>query len=155
LRDGVERARVDSAVATVSGKEFGEWIAEVITDEGGNHIFVAERDDKEVASTSGVEVVLPARTGMGARLRSERGWHVILLVCFLQLFDYGVLIRYLPIKDHGQFFIVSGVVKRVRHLADWRYVGKRDARGGAAKFFVVGKLYAVSHDDDHRRFSWG
>ena len=57
---------VDHAATAVSGKKFGIGGMEVIGDEGGNYVFLAVRDDKEVASTSTIEVVLPP----GARVNS-------------------------------------------------------------------------------------
>ena len=58
----MERTGVDCATTAISGKEFGKGGVEVIGDEGGDDIFFAIRDDKEMASTSGIKVVLPSGT---------------------------------------------------------------------------------------------
>jgi len=62
-RTGMKGARVDGATASVSGKNFRKGGVEIIGNEGGNDVFVAVGDDKEVTCTNSVEVVLPARTG--------------------------------------------------------------------------------------------
>ena len=62
----VKGTGVDRAATAVSGKKFREGGMEVIGDEGGDYVFFTIRDDKEVTSTSTVEVVLPS----GARVNS-------------------------------------------------------------------------------------
>jgi len=37
----MERARVDDAVSPIGGKEFGEWVAEIIANEGGDNVLVS------------------------------------------------------------------------------------------------------------------
>jgi len=53
---------VDCATTTISGKKLGKGGVEIVGNEQGDNIFFAIWDDKEVASTSGVEVILPSRT---------------------------------------------------------------------------------------------
>jgi len=61
---------VDCAAATVSGEEFREGGMEVIRNKGGDDIFVAVRNHKEVTGACHCEVVPPARTRENARLRT-------------------------------------------------------------------------------------
>jgi len=65
---GMKRARVDCATMAVSGKELGKGGMEIVGNERGNNIFFAIWDDKEMASTGGVEVVLPSRTWVNSWL---------------------------------------------------------------------------------------
>ena len=58
---GVKGARVDSATASIGGKEFRKGGVEVVGDKGGDDVLVAIRNDKKVTRTNSVEVVLPAR----------------------------------------------------------------------------------------------
>jgi len=73
-RMGMKRARVNRAATSISGKELREGHVKIIRDEGGDDVFFAVRDNKEVTCTNGVKVVLPARarvsrptTGYGSR----------------------------------------------------------------------------------------
>jgi len=67
---GMKGVRVDGATMSVSGEKFREGCMEVVGDEGGNHVLVAVRDDKEMMHTNGVEVVLPARARKDTWLRA-------------------------------------------------------------------------------------
>ena len=58
----MKRARVDRAAAAISGEEFGEGGVKVIGDERGDDVLFTIGDDKEVAGTNGIEIVLPSRT---------------------------------------------------------------------------------------------
>jgi len=66
---------------TVCGKKFGEWVAEVISNEGGDDVLVSKWNDKQVTSPCRVEVVLPSSTWMDTGLRVSGGRCLILLVC--------------------------------------------------------------------------
>jgi len=67
-------------VAPVCGQELRERVTEIVTDKRGDDIFVTQWDDEQVASPGGVKIVLPARAGMSARLRVNRGWRMVLLI---------------------------------------------------------------------------
>ena len=71
---------MNGAVTPVRSKELGEGVTEVVANERGDNIFVAEWDDKEVARSHGIEVVLPARTGVSAGLWVSGGWRLVFLV---------------------------------------------------------------------------
>ena len=58
----MERAGMNCATVAVSSKKFREGGMEIVGDEGGNNVFLAIRDNKEMASANGIEVVLPSRT---------------------------------------------------------------------------------------------
>jgi len=66
----MEGARVNCATTTVGGEKFREGGVEVVRDEGGNDIFVAIRNDKEMVGACCGEVVPPAGTREDARLRT-------------------------------------------------------------------------------------
>ena len=70
----VKGARVNGTATTVSGKEFREGGVKVIRDEGGDDIFVAIWNDKEVTCTNGIKVVLPSRAREYTWLRASRTW---------------------------------------------------------------------------------
>jgi len=89
-------ARVDGTVSSVCGQEFRERVAKVVTNEWGDDVFVAKWNDEEVTSASTVEVVLPARAGVRAGLRFNRGRRSVFFVLH-QLFDRCVLVRDLSI----------------------------------------------------------
>ena len=99
---------MDSAAMSVGGMEFGEGVVEVILNKGGDNIFFACGDDKEMVGPIGVEVVLPSWTRMDTGLWAYRGWSLILLVSL-----YGcnppILVRDLAIENHCQFLVVSSV----------------------------------------------
>jgi len=61
---------VNRAAVTVSGEEFREGGMKVVRNEWCNDIFVTIRNDEEVASACGHEVIPPARTGKYTRLRT-------------------------------------------------------------------------------------
>ena len=91
---------MNGAVTPIRGKEFGEGAAEVVSDKWRNDIFVTQRDDKKVVSTGGVEVVVPARTRVRARLGVNGRWRLILFV-FHQRCNCCVLVGDLSVQDHG------------------------------------------------------
>jgi len=154
----MEGTRMDRAVMPICGKEFWKGVAEVVVDKWGDDIFVAEWNDKEMASPHSVEVVLPARTGVSARLGVSRGWHLVFLILY-QLLDCHVLIRDLSVQDHGQLLVVRRILQGMRHLTDRRYVGERDPRRRATKLGVILialfpllfglVLFSVQYDNDH------
>jgi len=150
----VKGSGVDGAVASIGGEEFWERVAEIIANEGGDNIFVAERDNEEMACPSGVEIVLPAGTRVSARLWISRGQCSILLVLH-QCRNHRVLVRDLMVQDHGQLLVVCCVAEGVRDLANWRDVDERDTGGGTVEFFFVVKSHSVCHDDNHGRIGWG
>jgi len=100
MRGSIEGARMDGAPASVSSKEFREWRRKVMLDEGGDDILVTIGDNEVVASACCIEIVLPSRAWVDARLRTSRRRGLILLVS-LHGFDPFILIGYLTIKDHG------------------------------------------------------
>jgi len=61
-RASMKGVRVDCATATISGKELREGCMEVVGNEGGDDVLFAIWNDKEVASTGSIEIVLPSRT---------------------------------------------------------------------------------------------
>ena len=61
---------MNAAATTIGGKELREGSMEIVRDDGGNNVFLAIWDDKKVASTGGVEVVLPSRTWVDSWLRT-------------------------------------------------------------------------------------
>jgi len=63
-------ARVDGTTMSVSGKELGKGGVEVVGNEGGDDVLVAVGNDKKVARTKGVEVVLPSRARKYTWLRA-------------------------------------------------------------------------------------
>ena len=99
---------MNDAVMSIGGEELRKGVPEVITNKRGDDIFITKRDDEEMAGPCGVEVVLPARTGVSAGLWVSRGWRLVLLV-LKQFFDRCVLIRDLAVKDHGQFLVVRRI----------------------------------------------
>ena len=66
----MERAGMNCATVAVSSKKFGEGGMEIVGDEGGNNVFLAIGDNKEMASANGVEVVLPSGTWVDSWLRT-------------------------------------------------------------------------------------
>ena len=66
----VKRARVDCATTAISSKEFRKGGMEIIRDEGGDDILFAIRDDKEMASSDGIKVVLPSGSWVDSWLRA-------------------------------------------------------------------------------------
>jgi len=68
----VERVRVDHVATAISSKELGKGGMEVIGDEGGDNIFFAIGDNKEMAGANGIKVVLPSGTREDTRLGT--GW---------------------------------------------------------------------------------
>ena len=97
----VKRTRMDCAATTISGKEFGKSGVEIIRDEGGNDIFFAIRDDKEMAGTNGVKIVLPSWTWVNAWLGTVGTGSLFLYLnvhCLsFQCVSFGLLVQ-----DHGQ-----------------------------------------------------
>jgi len=65
---------MNGATATVGGKEFGEGGVKVIGDESGDNVFFTIWNDKEMASSHSVEVVLPSGTWVDAWLRTIGTW---------------------------------------------------------------------------------
>jgi len=63
---------VDRTTTAISGKEFRKGGVEIIGDEGGDDVLFAIRDDKEMASTSGIKVVLPSGTWVNPWLGTTR-----------------------------------------------------------------------------------
>ena len=100
LRSGMKGARVDGAIVSVSSKEFGEGVVQVVPNEWGNDIFISKWNDEEVASPVGIEVILPARSRMGAWLGVSRSWHLVFLALH-QLLDLSILVRDLAVENHG------------------------------------------------------
>ena len=70
----MKRTGVDCATAAISGKEFRKGGVKVIGDKGGNDVFFAIRDDKEVAGTHSIEVVLPSGTWVNFWLGTIGTW---------------------------------------------------------------------------------
>jgi len=71
-RVSVKGARVNCTAMTISGKKFREGGMKVVGNKGGDDVLFAIRNDKEMASTSCVEVVLPSRTWVNSWLRTIR-----------------------------------------------------------------------------------
>ena len=71
---------VDSAVTSIGGKKFRKGVAEIIVDKQHDDVLITQWDDKDVASSRGVEVVLPAWTRVSTGLRSSRGWRLVFFV---------------------------------------------------------------------------
>ena len=67
---GVKGTGVNGATMTIGGKKFWKCGIKVVGNEGGDDIFIAIRDDKEVTGASGCEIVLPTRTWEYAGLRT-------------------------------------------------------------------------------------
>ena len=63
-------ARVDCTVATIGRQELGERTSHVVTNEGGDYVFFAIRDDKVVAGVSLSPILNPARSRVDAGLRT-------------------------------------------------------------------------------------
>ena len=57
---GMKGTRVDGAATSVSGEEFRKGRVKVVGDEWGDDILIAVGNDKEMARTNGVKVILPA-----------------------------------------------------------------------------------------------
>ena len=95
----MKRTRVNRAVISISGKKFGKGVTEIVSNKGGDDVIVSLWNDEEVASSSHVEVILPARTGMGAGLGVSRRWHQVFFVCF-QCSNLLLLIQDLAVKNH-------------------------------------------------------
>jgi len=66
----MKRTRVDCATVAISSKEFGKGGVEIVGDEGGDDILFAIRDDKEMAGSDSVKVVLPSRPWVDSWLRA-------------------------------------------------------------------------------------
>jgi len=66
----VKRTRVDCATAAISSEEFRKGGVEIVGDEGGNDVLFAIRDDKEMAGSDSVKVVLPSRPWVDSWLRA-------------------------------------------------------------------------------------
>ena len=96
----MKRVGVNYATTAISGKEFGEGSLEIIGDKGGDDVFFAIRDDKEMAGTNSVEVVLPSRTQVNAWLRTigtgSPSFYVSVHCFGFQCVSFGLLVQ-----DHG------------------------------------------------------
>ena len=96
-RTSVEGTRMDGTTMSIGGKEFRKGGVEVVRNERGDDILVAIRNDKKVASASGVEVVFPSRTGMYAWLRTSGTWSVSFCVSIhhlsLQCVSFSLLVQ--------------------------------------------------------------
>jgi len=68
---GVKGTRVDGATASISSEKFGKGGVEVVGNEGGDDVFIAVGNDKEVMRANCVEIVLPPRTRKYAWLRAS------------------------------------------------------------------------------------
>jgi len=66
----MKRTRVDRATAAISSEEFGKGGAEIVGDEGGDDVLFAIRDDKGMAGSDGIEVVLPSGPWVDSWLRA-------------------------------------------------------------------------------------
>jgi len=71
---------MDCTVASISGKQFREGVAEVVANEGGDDVFISKGDHEEVAGSCRIEVVLPSGTRVSAWLWVSGRWSLILLV---------------------------------------------------------------------------
>jgi len=61
---------VDCATAAISSKKFRKGGVEIVGDEGGDDVLFAIRDDKEMAGSNGIKVVLPSRPWVDSWLRA-------------------------------------------------------------------------------------
>ena len=95
-RTGMERARVNCAATSISGKEFGEGCVKVIGNKGGDDVFIAVGNDEEVTRANSVEVVLPTRareyTWLGACGTRSASLCVSVHRLSLQRFNFGLLV---------------------------------------------------------------
>ena len=74
----IKGVRMDHTATTVRSKEFREGGMEIIGDEWGNDVLFSIGNDKEVAGTDGVEVVLPSGTRENTWLRTSGTWSSLL-----------------------------------------------------------------------------
>jgi len=66
----VKRTRVDHTTVAISSKEFGKGGMEIVGDEGGDDVLFTIRDDKEMAGSDSVKVVLPSGSWVDSWLRA-------------------------------------------------------------------------------------
>jgi len=62
--------RVDGTTMSISSKELGKGGVEIVRNKRGDDVLVAIRNDKKVARTHGIKVVLPSQAGEHTWLRA-------------------------------------------------------------------------------------
>jgi len=92
----MKRTRMDRTAAAISSEEFRKGGVEIVGDEGGDDVLFAIRDDEEMASPDGVEVVLPSGPRVDSWLRAVGTWSLSFYVsvhclCF-QYVSLGLLV---------------------------------------------------------------
>jgi len=96
----MKRTGVDCTTTAVSSEEFGESSVEIIRNEGGDNVLFTIRDNKKMAGTNSIEIVLPSRTWVNSWLRAVRAWSLSLCISFhrfsFQCFNLGLLVQ-----NHG------------------------------------------------------
>jgi len=127
LRNGMEGVQIDSTMMSIHGQELREWIVEIIVNKRGNNVFIPIWNDEKMACPSGIEVVLPAQTGMSTGLWISGGRRLVLFVS-LHSCNFLVLVRDLAIQDHGQLFVVCTIKNGQQDLMDGGYIGEREVR---------------------------
>ena len=107
---GMKRPRVNRAPMSLGRQELWKGAVEVVGDKRGNGILLTIRDDKEVASSSGIPVIAPSRSWKHAGLGAF--WHrggVLLVYSHVHSCDIELTATLIENKSHvlNQTFILN------------------------------------------------
>ena len=135
---------VDSTVATIGRQELREGTSHVVTDEGGDGIFFAIRDDKIVVSIGLHPIFDPAGSWVDTRLRACRAGSLPFGVSFLGLVQCLLSCKFVIEYDCHALVIE-------RRCAGHRFIRERNGKWLGAGRRTVG----IGWVDDVRKFVTG
>ena len=78
---GMERPRMNGASMPLGRQKLQKGAVKVIGDERGDGVLLAIGDNKKVASSSGIPVIMPSGSWKHTGLRTIWGWSGMFLVC--------------------------------------------------------------------------